>query len=171
MTNEMKKLFILFLLTTSATYTFAQKDAAAKTILNEVSAKYKLYDVVKTDFEFTLNNQQAKVTETQTGTLIARSKTNKFKVTLYGADASAKQDINEEIISDGKTQWTYLKKDNEVQISTADNSEEGFNPARIFTMYEHGYKYIYNGEVKAGGGTCQEIDLTPDDIQKPFFKV
>ncbi len=167
----MKKLFIIFLLTLPATYLFAQKDATAKVILNQVSAKYKAYDVVKTDFEFTLDNQQAGVKETQTGTLIARSKANKFRVTLYGADNPAKPDVAQEIISDGKTQWTYLKKDNEVQINAPDNSGEGLNPAQIFTIYEHGYKYIYNGEVKIGGKVYQEIDLTPEDIKKSFFKV
>jgi outer membrane lipoprotein-sorting protein len=167
----MKKLFIIFLLTSTTNYLFAQKDAAAKVILSQVSAKYKTYDVVKTDFEFTLDNQQAGVKETQTGTLIARSKANKFKVTLYGANNTAKPEVAQEIISDGKTQWTYLKKDNEVQINAPDNSGEGLNPAQIFTIYEHGYKYIYNGEVKIGGKVYQEIDLTPEDIKKSFFKV
>jgi len=41
----------------------------------------------------------------------------------------------------------------------------------VFTIYEHGYKYIYNGEVKIKGRTYQEIDLTPEDINKSFFKV
>jgi outer membrane lipoprotein-sorting protein len=167
----MKKLFILPLLTLITTWSFAQKDVAAKAILDKVGEKYRMYDVVKTDFDFTLDNQQAGVKETQSGTLIARSKTNKFKVTIYGADASAKQEVAQEIISDGKTQWTYLKKDNEVQVNNVDASGEGLNPAQVFTIYEHGYKYIYNGDTKIKGKTYQEIDLTPEDSKKPFFKV
>lgn len=149
----------------------AEKDASAKAILNKVSEKYRMYDVVKTDFDFTLDNQQAGVKETQSGTLIARSKANKFKVTIYSPETSAKPEIAQEILSDGKTQWTYLKKDNEVQINNVDNSGEGLNPAQVFTIYEHGYKYIYNGETKIGGKIYQEIDLTPEDIKKSFFKV
>jgi outer membrane lipoprotein-sorting protein len=167
----MKKLFVLSILSLLTTYTFAQKDAAAKAILNKVSEKYSTYDVVKTDFDFTLDNQQAGVKETQSGTLIAKSKSNKFKVSIFSPGSSAKTDIAQEIISDGKTQWTYLKKDNEVQISNVDNSGEGLNPAQVFTIYEHGYKYIYNGESKIGGKIYQEIDLTPEDIKKSFFKV
>jgi len=168
----MKKLLLFLVLTSlTAPYSFAQKDALAKTILSKVSEKYRSFEVLKTDFDLTIDNQQAGEKITQSGTLIAKPKTNKFKVTMYAQGTAAKPAIDQEIISDGKTQWTYLKKDNEVQINNADKSEEGFNPAKIFTMYEHGYKYIYNGEVKAGGGTCQEIDLTPEDIQKPFFKV
>lgn len=168
----MKKLLILLILTiVSAGYVSAQKDAAAKDILSKVSAKYKMYDVVKTDFVFTLDNQQAGVKETQSGTLIAKSKVNKFKVSIYGAIATSKNIAEQEIISDGKTQWTYLKKDNEVQVSNADNSGEGLNPAKIFTIYEHGYKYLYTGEKKIGGHIYQEIDLTPEDDKKSFFKV
>ncbi|MDF2433581.1 MAG: hypothetical protein JWP44_3212 [Mucilaginibacter sp.] len=167
----MKKLFIFFVLSILTTYTFAQKDASAKAILSKVSEKYKTYNSIKTDFDFTLDNQQAGVKETQTGTLIARSKVNKFKITIYSPGASAKQEVAQEIISDGKTQWTYLKKDNEVQVNNVDNSGSGLNPAQIFTIYEHGYKYIYNGETKVGGKPYQEIDLTPEDISKPYFKI
>src|SRR5258708_13249325 len=171
----MKKLLIFPLLTLITTYSIAQKsvekDAAAKAILNKVSEKYRTYDAVKTDFDFTLDNAQASVKETQTGTLLARSKANKFRVTIYRPGTAAKPDIAQEIISDGKTQWTYLKKDNEVQINNVDNSGQGLNPAQIFTIYEHGYKYIYNGDTKIGGKVYQEIDLTPEDINKSFFKV
>jgi outer membrane lipoprotein-sorting protein len=167
----MKKLFILSILSLLSTYTFAQKDAEAKAILNKVSEKYRTYDVVKTDFDFTLDNQQAGVKETQSGTLIAKSKSNKFKVTIFSPGSSSKTEIAQEIISDGKTQWTYLKKDNEVQISNVDNSGDGLNPAQVFTIYEHGYKYIYTGENKTGSKIYQEIDLTPEDTKKSFFKV
>ena len=166
----MKKIVISSLLLLISTYTFAQKDAAAKAILNKVSEKYRLYDAVKTDFDFTLDNQQANIKETRNGTLIARSKANKFKVTIYSAGPSSKADVEQEVISDGKTQWTYLKKDNEVQVNNVDNSGSGINPAQIFTIYEKGYKYIYNGDVKIAGKTYQEIDLTPEE-DKQFFKV
>jgi len=136
-----------------------------------VSEKYRAYNVVKTDFDFTLDNQQAGIKETQSGTLIAKSRSNKFRVTIFSPETSAKPEIAQEIISDGKTQWTYLKKDNEVQINNTDKSGQGLNPAQIFTIYEHGYKYIYNGDVKIGGKTMQEIELTPIDKSKTFFKV
>ena len=165
----MKKLIIFSIALLSATATFAQKDADAKAILSKVSAKYKTLETVKTDFSFTLDNPQAGVKETQTGTLIARPKQNKFKVSLYGTDA--KNGTQQEIISDGKTQWTYLKKDNEVQVNNVDNSGEGLNPAKIFTIYEKGYKYLYAGQKKIGNSIYQEIDLTPEDDKKQFFKV
>src|ERR1700749_3535144 len=167
----MKKIIIFSVLSLITTYCFAQKDVAAKAILNKVSEKYKQYDVIKADFDFILDNQQANVKEKRSGTLLAKSKSNKFKVTIYSTDQGAKQDVAQEIISDGKTQWTYLKKDNEVQVNNVDNSGTGVNPAQVFTIYEHGYKYIYNGDTKVAGKVYQEIDLTPEDIKKSFFKV
>ena len=79
----MKKIILYaVVLITAVNSAFAQKDAQAKVILGQVSQKYRSYDVVKTDFTFTLNNQQAGIKDTQTGSLIARSKANKFKVTI-----------------------------------------------------------------------------------------
>ncbi|HEX3383950.1 MAG TPA: outer membrane lipoprotein carrier protein LolA, partial [Mucilaginibacter sp.] len=112
---------------------------------------------------------QAGIKQTQTGTLISRPKANKFKVSIYTPDATAT--VTQEIISDGKSQWTYVKKDKEVELNNVDHSEDNLNPAQMFTLYEHGYKYIYNGEQKIDGKICQVIDLTPEDAKKQFFKV
>lgn len=151
--------------------TFAQKDTQAKAILDQVTNKYKTYDAVKTDFVFALENPQANIRETQTGTLVAKSKSNKFKVTIYGKPVAGKQVIAQEIISDGKSQWTYLKKDNEVQVNEVDKSGEGLNPAQIFTIYQKGFKYLYTGDQKLNGKLCQVIELSPLDAKKSIFKV
>jgi outer membrane lipoprotein-sorting protein len=161
-------IYTLLLLSTT-TAAIAQKDEQAKSILNEVSRKYKTYDVIKTNFVYTLESAQANVKETQTGTLIAKAKTNKFKVTLYTKGKSPA--VAQELISDGKEQWTYLKKDNEVQVNNVASNDEAMNPAHIFTIYEKGFKYVYSGEEKAGGVTCQVIDMTPTDAKKSIFKV
>lgn len=139
----------------------AQTDPKAKEILAAVSKKYRSYDVVKTDFTFTLNNAQAKVKETQQGTLYVKANANKYKVAM----------TNQDLISDGKSQWTYLKNDKEVQISNVDNSGDAINPAKIFTIYEKGFKYIYTGESKVGGKVYQMIDLSPIDVKKNVFKI
>lgn len=139
----------------------AQTDAKAKQILNEVSKKYRSYDVIKTDFTFTLDNPQAKIKESQSGTLYAKAKSNKFKVVMKAQD----------LISDGKTQWTYLKNEKEVQVSDVDDSPTAINPAKIFTIYEKGFKYAYTGDVKVGGKTQHVIDLSPIDAKRSFFKV
>ena len=167
---EMKKLIIsTLLIITTFTIAFAQKDAEAQKILNAISKKYKAYDIVKADFTFTLDDPMSNIKDTQVGTLISKPKANKFKVIIYSP--ADKTTVAQEIISDGKSQWTYVRKDKEVELNNVDHSEDNLNPAKIFTIYEHGYKYIYNGEEKVDGKLCQIIDLTPEDAKKQFFKV
>jgi len=164
-----KSIIISVILIATAYNAFAQKDADAQKILNGLSKKYRSYDLIKADFTFTLEDQQAGIKQTQTGTLISRPKANKFKVSIY--NATDKATVTQEIISDGKSQWTYIVKDKEVELSDVDHSEDNLNPAQLFTIYEHGYKYLYTGDQKIDGKVCQIVDLTPEDAKKPFFKV
>lgn len=158
----MKKILItLVLLTSLGSIASAQTDAKAKAILAEVSKKYRSYNVVKTDFTFTLESPQNKAKDTQKGTLLVQASANKYKVTMTDQD----------MISDGKSQWTYLKKDKEVQVSVVDKSGDALNPAQIFTLYEKGFKYLFTGEKKIGAKVYQMIDLSPTDTKKSYFKI
>jgi len=160
--NQMKKLFIAaFLVIGSMMSVMAQSEAKAKVILAEVSKKYRSYDVIKTEFSYTLENPEAKIKEVQAGTLFVKSKLNKYKVILKG----------QELISDGKSQWTYLKADKEVQVSEVDNSADALNPAKLFTIYEKGFKSVYTNDTKVNGKMVHNIDLSPTDTKRSFFKV
>jgi outer membrane lipoprotein-sorting protein len=164
----MKKILLYPLLLLATAPAFAQKDAQAKVILNQVSQKYRSYGVIKSDFNFTVDNPTAGIKESRSGTLITHTKTNKYKVSIYGIGA---KDAEQEITSDGKNQWTYLKADKEVQISAASSNPNDFNPAKIFTIYEKGYKYLYTGDQKISGKLYQSIDLTPEDAKSQYFKI
>lgn len=158
----MKKIIIAaFVVLASGMTVMAQSEAKAKAILAEVSKNYRAYDVIKTDFSYTLENPEAKIKETQTGTLFVRSKVNKYKIILKG----------QELISDGKNQWTYLKADKEVQLSEVDNSSDALNPAKLFTIYEKGFKALYTNDSKLNGKIVHNIDLSPLDNKRSFFKV
>ncbi|TCD00484.1 LolA family protein [Pedobacter psychroterrae] len=158
----MKKIMVLLLVAIGFTVSLqAQTDAKAKSILTQVSKKYRAYDIVKTEFVFSLDNQQAKIKETQQGTLYVKANANKYKVVMK----------DQELISDGKSQWTYLKEDREVQVTDVDNSSDAINPAKIFTLYEQGFKYLYTGESKIGGKVYQMIDLSPVDTKRSYFKI
>ena len=158
----MKKIVVILLVAIGyAVSANAQTDAKAKAILAQVSKKYRAYDIVKADFVFTLDNQQAKIKESQQGTLYVKAKANKYKIVM----------AEQELISDGKSQWTYLKDDKEVQVTAVDNSNDALNPAKIFTLYEQGFKYLYTGESKIGGKVYQMIDLSPTSGKKSYFKI
>ncbi len=158
----MKKILLsVFLFAAFACSTLAQTDAKAKLILSQVSQKYRTYDVIKADFIFTIDNPEAKMKQSQPGTLYIKSKANKYKMALKG----------QELISNGKVQWTYQKDDNEVQVSDVDNNTASINPAKIFTIYEKGYKYLYIGDAKINGRPVYTIDLSPENTNHSFFKV
>lgn len=165
----MKKLLLSAAFLISATIAFAQKDGDAKKILNAVSQKYRSYSMIKADFTFTIDNPIDKIKSTQYGTLVTQPKLNKFKATIY--DPADKTTAAREVISDGKSQWTYTVKDKEAELNDVDKGEDSLNPAQIFTIYEHGYKYVYNGDETIDGKLCQVIDLSPEDANKAFFKV
>lgn len=154
-----KKITTLALLILISLGVQAQGDKKAKDILNGVSAKYRSYKSMKADFTYTLENPTAKIKETQSGTIILSG--SKYRLSISG----------QEIICDGKTIWTYMKEAKEVQINTVDLAEEGIKPNEIFTMYEKGFLYKFVDEKKAGAKVQQNLELTPTDKSKNFFKL
>ena len=157
---KMKKISGLFFLLFFVVGANAQVDKKAQAILDELSAKYKKYKSIKAQFVYTLESKSKTVKQTQKGVL--HLKGNKFKVEVS----------NKEIICDSKTVWTYSgAPENEVQINNYNPSENGFNPAQIFTMYEKGFLYKFVEEKVENGRTISQIELTPIDKNKKFFKV
>lgn len=164
----MKNIFIYtLLLVTTVTTAFAQKDADARAILNPISKQYRTYNAIKSDFTLTVSIGQEGSRSTQTGSIITQPKTNKFKMALYAPGGK----VDQEIISDGKTQWVYSQADKEVQVNNLGKSTDSFNPADIFTIYEKGYKYLFTGTKKIGGKLYQEIELTAENANTNFFKI
>jgi len=137
-----------------------KSDPEAKKILDAVSTKFKTYKTVKANFTLKVENSTGKEQGSKTG--VVQMKGMKYKVAITG----------QEIICDGKTVWTYDKSANEVQISTLDNSAGNITPQKLFTnFYDKDFIYKLNGNVKQGNKTVAEIEMTPTDKRKNFFKV
>lgn len=135
-------------------------DPDAKKILEAVTTKFKSYSTVKTTFQLQIENSAGKVQGTKKGT--AYMKGNQYKLELG----------DQEIFCDGTNVWTYDKGSNEVQVSKYDPSGGGFSPQKIFTnFYDKDFLYKLNDEKKQGNKTIQEIELTPTDKSKAFFKI
>jgi len=137
-------------------------DAKAKAILDEVAKQTKTYTSIKADFssvtEKKESNTKTTVTEAQTGTL--QLKGTKYKLEFKG----------QAIFCDSKTQWTYIKESNEVQINNApDPNASDINPINIFTLYEKGYKYKYEKEELVNGAKADIINLYPTDPDKKSY--
>jgi Outer membrane lipoprotein-sorting protein len=161
----MKNLLFSILLLTGFT-SFAQpkgmgkNDTDAKKILDGVSAKFKSFKTVTAKFNLKIENAAGKVQGTKSG--VVNLKGTKYRINVTG----------QEIYSDGNTTWTYDKASNEVQINKVERSSTTITPQKMFTnFYDKDFLYKTNPDVKVAGKTMQEVELTPIDKSKPFFKV
>lgn len=156
----MKKILALFALSVSLfTTATAQQDPKAGKILDQMSAKYQAMKAFKASFTQTLENDAAKVKENMSGDITVSGQ--KFRLKMSG----------QEVINDGKTMYTYMKAENEVNISDYESDEQEISPAQIYTLYKKGYKYSYVQQTKEAGELVDIIELAPEDRSNPIFKV
>lgn len=155
--KSLVSIVILLLATGSSGY--SQNDPKATEILKSVSVKYKSYSTIKATFSLNRLDQKTRKNEKFEGAITL----NGSKYTFSLAD--------QQVISDGKTNWTYLKEANEVQVSDQVPSEGAITPSNIFTLYEKGFKTKFLGEQVQAGIPSQLIELTPEDNKKAFFKI
>jgi outer membrane lipoprotein-sorting protein len=161
----MKRLLVpcLLLITSSVTWSQGSNDPAAKKILDGVSAKFKTYKTVQASFTLKVEDGKGKLQGSQKGTVFMKG--NKYRVTLAGKE-------NKEVFSDGATTWTYDKASNEVTITKPDPGAKTITPQSLMTnFYDKDFLYKLNGEKKDAGRTIQEIEMTPTDKSKTFYKV
>ncbi|MEO8861140.1 MAG: outer membrane lipoprotein carrier protein LolA [Ginsengibacter sp.] len=157
-------LFVVFLFagfnSFSQSSSLGKSDPDAKKILDDVSAKFKTYNSVIANFTLKIENSSGKVLGTKAG--VVKMKGPEYRISVSG----------QEIYSDGNTIWTLDKSANEVQITKTDASTSSITPQKMFTnFYDKDFLYKLNSESKKGAKTIQEIELTPVDKTKPFFKV
>ena len=135
-------------------------DPEAKKILDGVSTKFKSFKGVQAKFSLKIENAAGKNLGTKTG--IVYMKGNKYRVTITG----------QEIFCDGNNISTFDKSTNELTITKIDPSANSLTPQKIFTnFYDKDFLYKLNQETTIAGKKIQEIELTPLDKSKPFFKV
>lgn len=137
----------------------AQYDPKAKAILDNVSNKYQSLKGYKATFSYNIFSPVAEVDETQKG-----------KITVSGAKFLL--DLGkQQIINDGKTVWTYIVEEEEVNVMDYEPEEGEITPSNIYNMYKEGYKYIYKESVEKNGVKYDVIDLSPVDTDNEFFKI
>lgn len=146
-----KKITLITLLAVACLNVNAQ-DAKAKKILDDLSAKTKSYSTVKAEFSWTIEKKD-KSESTQEGTI--QTKGSMYKLEIPG----------HEIYCDGATVWDFIVDANEVQITDVEVDENSITPSTIFTIYEKGYKFKFEGE----NGATQVINLYPNNPDKKRF--
>ncbi len=153
-------LIVLLFFSSASTSQSVEVDKKAKEVLDGVTAKYKSYKSLKATFSIVIENAKDKKKDVQKGTIYLKG--SAYKLEIAGQD----------VISDGKTRWTYVKDANEIQIDNLRVDDNSITPSNIFTMYEKGWNSKYAGETKKGNSTYHLIELIPIDPKtKNVFKV
>lgn len=139
---------------------YKEVDPKAKSILDKVSQKIKSYKTIKAEFAIILENKQENIKDSKKGYIWIKN--NKYKVDLASST----------IFFDGQTMWTYMKENNEVNITTPDpDDDQTLNPAKIFTIYESGFKIRFIRERFEKNRALYEIELYPKDLKKEYTKI
>ncbi len=145
---------------------FAQKDPEAKDLLDKAAQKVSTYKNISTSFDYTFENLADGKSESYSGKLLIKGK--KFRMDVD----------NTVTFSDGKTRWVYLTESNEVTISPIETSSEDApedlflsDPLSLYTIHNQKFKYVMGDIEEINGKTMQIVELAPEDIKKPYFKI
>jgi outer membrane lipoprotein-sorting protein len=131
-------------------------DPEAKKILDAVSAKFKTFKSVQSNFSLKIENASNKVLASKTGTLYMKG--TKYRIKIAGQD----------IFCDGSNVWTVDPAAKEITLTKLDPTNNTITPQKLFTdFYNKDFLYKLNIDVKG----VQEIELTPVDKSKLFHKV
>jgi outer membrane lipoprotein-sorting protein len=131
-------------------------DPEAKKILDAVSAKFKTFKSVQSNFTLKIENAANKVLGNKSGTVYMKG--TKYRIKVSGQD----------IFSDGSNVWTIDPAAKEITLTKLDPSNNTITPQKLFTnFYDKDFLYKLNSDTKG----IQEIELTPIDKSKLFHKV
>lgn len=154
----MKK-YILIILSFLTLSSFAQNSKDADLLIDKISKRYKKFKSIKADFTYSIESKAEKINEKQKGNIVIKG--NKFRLDIAG----------QTIICDNKTQWTYSKEINEVNIQNYKPKEGVMKLDDIFTMYSKGFVSRIAEVVKENGRELTVIELAPKDKKKNYFKI
>lgn len=158
--NKMtRKLIFGMLAFLSVNIALAQYDQQAKAVLDAMSAKYKAIPSFKATIDYTMVNEADGVNDTFKGTIAVKG--DMYSLNMGG----------QEVINNGKTVWTYLPDDNEVNIDNHNAEAGDITPSTIYTIYQKGYKYIMLTPSTVNGKKYDVIDLISDNKDAQFYKI
>ena len=146
----MNKLFSIALVFFIAFSSQAQ-DKQAKELLDDVTAKIKSYKNITIDFKYNLNNTKENINQESKGNVTIEG--NKYVLNFMGATK----------IFDGKKTYTVVPEDEEVTVSSVNDSDEkSVTPAKMLTFFNSGYKYSMDILQNVKGRKIQYIKLIPN---------
>ncbi len=136
-------------------------DPVAKKVLDKVRKKYEGYKTMEATFSLTIElPDQPK--EVQRGTISQDG--DKFRLEMD----------QQTIISDGKSTWVFLKKNNEVQINNAEDGGTGdfLTPKELLNRYQKGdFLYAVTDKTTENGKAVTLIEFKPKDKKSEYSKM
>lgn len=148
----MKKIttFLLLVALFATSISVTAQDAKATALLDKVSNKVKSMKGLKAQFSLNVVGSNGKSNGTKKGTFLLKG--NKYKIDL----------TEQKIICDGKSVWTYLPSNKEVQVSNYNPEEQTISPAKLFSgSYSKEYKSSYAGQKTVEGKKVDVVEMTP----------
>lgn len=155
----MKKIIFGLLSVLAVNVAWAQYDKEAKAVLDAMSAKYKAIASFKASIDYSMVNEADGVNDSFKGSIAVKG--DMYSIKMGG----------QEIINNGKTVWTYLPDDNEVNIDNHNAEAGDITPSTIYTIYQKGYKYIMLAPVTVGGTKYDVVDLISNNKEAQFYKI
>lgn len=143
---------------------FAKKgdsDPLATSILEKVKKKYDSYKTLEATFELVIEIPESPVEE-QSGRMVQKGE--KYRLEME----------DHVFVSDAISLWVYFKKNQEVQINDAEESEDGeiMSPKDLLRVYESdNFVYALVDEIDEGGKVVQQIEFKPLDPDAEYFKI
>jgi outer membrane lipoprotein-sorting protein len=156
---------IVFICLGLLTYPSIAQDNQAKSILDKVNAKNSGYKTIKANFKFTITGTINDAQNAQTGSIMLKG--DKYHITM----------ANSEIVFDGKSVFTHLLKENEINITKPEppKTEKGdfffSNPRDIFKIYNKDFKSRLIKEETTNNIPTYEIDLFPIDLKMKYSRI
>ncbi|WP_309508846.1 LolA family protein [Flavobacterium litorale] len=152
MFNIQKSVCLLMVMLTFSFSSTAQNSEKAKNLLDQVSLKIRSYDNIVLDFKYTVANPDTNLYQESKGNVALKG--DQYVLNIMGITR----------IYDGSKVYNIVPEDEEISISTFDdqNSDE-LTPAKMFSFFNVGYKYIWDISQNIKGRKIQYIKLKPLD--------
>ena len=108
-----------------------QAQTMASELVKKTIDKINKHKNVEFVFDYDMSNETIAVTESASGTAYLQG--DAYKLEVEG----------QQIISDGKTMWTYLPDSEEVMVSNPSDDENIITPIKLLTTYDKDYTMKY----------------------------
>lgn len=136
----------------------AQAQTMANQLVKNTIDNINKHKNVEFVFDYDMSNETIAVTESASGTAYMQGEA--YKMEIEG----------QQIISDGKTLWTYLIDDEEVMVSNPTDDNNTITPIKMLTTYDKDYTIKY-GKSNEKGIKVVEMSNPKGEFSKVTLKI